>query len=511
MDLMKLKSNAVNSVLLCIIIAFNLQGCMPPEMPSLQDSQPSSGTEAAAPSPTAIRITPLPTRPNYQPGELVDYTAQTGDTLPALAVRFNTTEREIRENNPVIPKDVTTLPPGFPMKIPIYYRSLWGSPYQILPDWLFINGPAERDFDTVAFVNSQPGWFKTFSVSTLTQTLVGGQIINHIAVDYSVSPRLLLAIVEYKTGALSQSEHTEDSTYPLGLNDHMHQGLFSELTLAANNLNNYYYEYKTGQLTSIERQDGSLEHPDPWQNAASVALQTFFSKVLPIDQYNTAISSEGFAKTYARLFGDPWANPQPHIPGSLTQPPMQLPFANGVAWAFTGGPHTGYGEGEPFSALDFAPPAVVGGCTPTEEYARAVADGIIARTGDAELVLDLDGDNDERTGWTVYYLHLSNSSLIPVGSKVKAGDPLGHPSCEGGHATGTHVHIARKYNGEWIPAGGLLAFNLNGWVAENGDAAYEGKLVRFTKVVRACDCSDQASQLTAASLAEEMNSNQSNP
>ena len=40
-------------------------------------------------------IAPQAERPLYAPGELVDYTAQAGDTLPVLAVRFNTTVEEI--------------------------------------------------------------------------------------------------------------------------------------------------------------------------------------------------------------------------------------------------------------------------------------------------------------------------------------------------------------------------------------------------------------------------------
>ena len=67
-------------------------------------------------------ITPFPTRRAYEPGELVEYIAQTGDTLP-LATRFNTTESEIRKANPIIPDDAT-MPPGMPMQIPIYYRPL---------------------------------------------------------------------------------------------------------------------------------------------------------------------------------------------------------------------------------------------------------------------------------------------------------------------------------------------------------------------------------------------------
>ncbi|HBA92316.1 MAG TPA: hypothetical protein DCZ08_11435 [Anaerolineaceae bacterium] len=78
------------------------------------------------------------------------------------------------------------------------------------------------------------------------------------------------------------------------------------------------------------------------------------------------------------------------------------------------------------------------------------------------------------------------------------GDPIGMPSCEGGRATGSHVHIARKYNGEWILAEGPLAFNLEGWVAKNGEAAYDGTLTKLGHSIRACVCSDRNSQIQAS-------------
>src|SRR3989304_4205250 len=94
--------------------------------------------------------TPLPTRTTYKPGELVDYTAQSGDTLPALAARFNTTIDEILEANPQVPRAATTMPPGMPMKIPIYYMALWITPFQFLPDQSYVNGPASIGFSTAA-------------------------------------------------------------------------------------------------------------------------------------------------------------------------------------------------------------------------------------------------------------------------------------------------------------------------------------------------------------------------
>ena len=114
-------------------------------------------------APTAI---PAPTsgRPEYGPGELVDYTAQNGDTLPALAERFNTTVEEIMEANPIIPREATTMPPGLPMKIPIYYLPLWGTAYQSIPDHAFVNGPAQIGFSTSAFISSTSGWLKNYRV-----------------------------------------------------------------------------------------------------------------------------------------------------------------------------------------------------------------------------------------------------------------------------------------------------------------------------------------------------------
>ena len=125
-----------------------------------------------------------------------------------------------------------------------------------------------------------------------------------------------------------------------------------------------------------------------------------------------------------------------------------------------------------------------------------MADGVIDRVADGIAVLDLDGDGDERTGWVVFYLHIAEKDRIAVGTVVEQGDPIGHPSCEGGTATGTHVHIARKYNGEWIPAVGMIPFSLEGWTPIEGSTAYQGKLVRGSEEVIASMLSGTTSMIT---------------
>jgi murein DD-endopeptidase MepM/ murein hydrolase activator NlpD len=321
-----------------------------------------------------------------------------------------------------------------------------------------------------------------------------------VATNYSISPRLLLALLEDQSGALTQPEQPS-GYYLLGLRRSFYVGPYLQLVLAANTLNHGYYLFRSGELTELELLDKTIMRPDPWQNAGSVALQYYFSRLYSGDPYFAAIGPDGLARTYQIHFGDPWADPAAILPGSLQQPPLRFPFQPGRVWAYTGGPHTGWGTGEPFAAIDFAPGSDKTGCVnvPADEYVTAMADGLVVRSDIDGTIIDLDKDGDERTGWTLYYLHIATHGRVPVGREVRAGEPIGYPSCEGGRVTGTHVHVARKYNGEWILADGPLAFNLEGWVAHDGVAAYGGTLTRGPLTIIACVCSDAASQVVSNS------------
>ncbi len=473
------KNWAILITVCCILFTLLLTSCQPkaePVSPLLE------GTVEAVPEESLATL--MPERPKYQPGELVDYFAQTGDMLPVLAIHFNTTVEEILEANPFIPADATTLPPGMPMKIPIYYKSFWGTPFKILPDNLYVNGPAQVDFDTQAFVDQHPGWLRDYRDYVAGARRTGAGVVDYVAQNFSISPRLLLALLEYQTGALSQPEFPSEisQNYPLGQEQRKYRGLYLQLVWAANTLNNGYYSWRNGNLTTIDLPGGTIEHPDPWQTAASVAFQYYFSVGYSGNDYQVDIGPEGVAQVYRDLFGDPWADVQTHIPGSLQQPELLLPFEGGKTWAYTGGPHTGWGTGEPWSAIDFAPSGVRG-CSSTNEWTTAMISGVVTRSETGIVEIDADGDGDPRTGWTIFYLHIASYQRAPVGTVLEAGDKIGHPSCEGGTSTGTHIHIARKYNGEWIAAEGPLGFDLEGWHVQNGDEPYQGTMTRFSSTV----------------------------
>jgi len=483
--------STLHSAFILLLIFTLLTSCAPNQTVFQFDA-------TAEPVPEATS-TPYISRPKYKPGELVDYTAQTGDTIPGLARRFNTSEEEIFIANPIIPQDVSTLPPGMPMQIPIYYLPLWGSQFQIMPDSAFVNGPAATEFDTQSFVDAYPGWLKDYKDYAGKENRNGAEIVDFVAINFSVSPRLLLALLEYQAGALTEMEEPE-TPYTLGyIEPKFHKGMYLQLIWAANTLNNGYYGWRSGDLTEFDRKDGSLERPDPWQNAATVGIQYYFSRNQAGVTYERAIGAEGLLKTYTNLFGDPHADERIHILGSLKQPEFILPFPRGRTWTYTGAPHTGWGEGVPFAALDFAPPTEFSGCFVAEpqQYSTAIASGMVTRVDRGLVMLDLDMDGDERTGWAILYLHVATLERAKLGAILNAGDLVGYPSCEGGKTTGTHVHISRKYNGEWIAADSPIPFDMEGWIPHNGTTAYEGSLSRNGIIVTASSVSDTYSRITA--------------
>jgi murein DD-endopeptidase MepM/ murein hydrolase activator NlpD len=216
-----------------------------------------------------------------------------------------------------------------------------------------------------------------------------------------------------------------------------------------------------------------------------------FSLLYPENEWRHAVSDGGIFEIYTRLFGYPFdVAVDPLLPPGLAQPTIQLPFESGVPWVYSGGPHGGWGNGSAWAALDFAPRGEMLGCNQSTDWVVAAVDGLIARADNGAVVQDLDGDGYEQTGWTILYMHIAPEGRVQAGETVRAGERIGHPSCEGGVANATHLHLARRYNGEWIPASGALPFVLDGWVSISDGVLYDGSLQRAGISVEACECRD---------------------
>ena len=369
--------------------------------------------------------------------------------------------------------------------------------FKLIPDSELVYSPTVSDFSVEGAIKYRQGFLKAYSEDVGGGVVLSGvEIIDYVALSYSVNPRLLLAILEYRGGWLSDPlPEGARMDYPMGIVKAGREGLLRQMLDATDALNAGYYGWKYRGQVTLALGDGQVLYYAPTLNAGTVGVQHMLSLTADPAQWQQDVGPEGFFQTYLALFGDPFARGyEPLTPPDLQQPELALPFPRGEEWVFTGGPHGGYNSGSAWAAVDFAPPKppdevleTEGACYVSEHWVTAAASGVVARSGFGYVVLDLDGDGDEHTGWTLVYLHVDDKGRIAEGETVQTGDRLGHPSCQGGFSNGTHLHFARRYNGEWIPvdcavcAPGVSAprLVLSGWVFHGlPGQEYQGYAVR---------------------------------
>ena len=428
------------------------------------------------------------------------YYSQNGDWLPAVARRFGVEVGEIASPKPL--SDKGFIDAGTLLIIPDRHKDdvQYTQSVQFIPDSEFVFSATAVDFDITAYVRDAGGYLSTYrEYLGSTGWTSGAGVIERAAYENSVNPRLLLAILDYESRWVrGRPENQFRSDYPMGYENFRNKGMFGQLAWAVNQLSMGYYGWRTGTLTEITFLDGSKLQIDPTLNAGTVAIMVLFSRQHTLNEWLRIMDqTSGFMAFYQDMFGDPWARAEasgPVFPPGLTQPAMALPFETHTPWVFTGGPHSAWEHDGPLAALDFAPASEKTGCDPSTTWILSTAPGLVVRTGKGLVVVDLDGDGSEQTGWNILYLHVANQSRVSKGQWVETNDLIGHASCEGGKATGTHLHFARKYNGEWVVADGPIPFILSGWTVLAGDRPYLGKLVKGNKVIVA-DVNGQARAL----------------
>jgi LasA protease len=465
----------------------------PPELtpPPPQAEPPSAST------PVGSLRTATPGEGSQRPGEQSAalsfiYFVQSGDTLPALAGRFGVDPIYITSPQGIPPEAYVSgafLPPGQELYIPNVLGEI-PYPSALLPDSEVIYSPSTVGFSVPEFIALAGGYLSTYGELVDGEWFSGADILQRVASETSANPRFLLAILEYRSGwVYGQPAYPQAVSHPIGFNVPDYRGLYKELVLTANHLNIGYYRWRQGTMTDLKFADGTAVRFSPDLNPGTVAVQHLFARLYRQASWIEALHGpDNFLSVHARMFGDPWARAaqvEPLFPAGLTQVELELPFPRGEQWSYTGGPHQSWNSGSPAGAVDFAPVTGEPVCAVSRAWVTASAPGIVTRSSHSVVAVDLDGDGYEQTGWVLVYLHLPQDGRVPAGAWVNTDDPLGHPSCERGENTGTHVHLARKYNGEWVPAEGPLPFILSGWKVNAGSRPYEGTLTKGDQVITA--------------------------
>ncbi len=437
--------------------------------------------------------------PDYaNPGAVYRYYARSGDTLKSLSQRFHVAPQQIISPVPIPEADMIS--PGQELVIP-NINEAWLPSGLLLPDNELINSRSSIGFDIEAYLAGTGGFLNSYQESVNGQSLSGAQIIERVSIEASINPKVLLAFLEYRSGWVrSQTVSSDSLEHPVGFRVPGYQGLYLEMVLTGTHLNAGYYGWRDGTLRYLKFSDGSQSQPHPTINAGTAAVQNLFAKFYrQVSWKENLYASDGFRQLYTDMFGDPWSQgnqTDPIFPPGIVQPGLELPFSPGERWSLTGGPHYSWNTGSPRGALDFAPVTGEPACAVSRAWVLASASGRVVRSAQNVVVIDLDGDGHEQTGWNIVYVHIAEQDSIGMGEYVDLDQSIGHPSCERGRATGTHVHIARKYNGEWLFADERLPFNLSGWQVVVGSNNYQGQLIRDGQTVSASPSGNASTSIT---------------
>ncbi len=415
---------------------------------------------------------------------ILEHTVSLGETLNTIAEQYGVDGRTLMIYNNI--ENGNLILPGQVLRIPDSTQSNIEEPApqqnadsEIISDHELVYGLDARNFNIDHFLQSYDGYLLTLQEEVEGQLLGGSEIVQLVADRHSINPKLLLALLEYDAGALTQAQPA-DSDYILGYENEGAEGLYRQLSWAANLLNWGFYSRADGSTTSFTVSDTPVDFSSEISDGTA-GVQNYLGARdgITYNRWLHDVGPDGFAELYRDLFGDSAVDAgTPLLPDELYAPALLLPWESGETWHLSSGPHGGWNSGSAWAALDFVPSDIEYGCVPSESWVTAVAGGVITRSGLGAVVLDLDGDGYAGSGWAITYMHLDNNQRIAAGMVVDAGDRIGHPGCEGGFSNGTHLHLARTYNGRWISADGDIPFNLSGWISGGEGYEYNGWLVR---------------------------------
>ncbi|HQL39430.1 MAG TPA: hypothetical protein PKV95_08140, partial [Anaerolineaceae bacterium] len=327
---------------------------------------------------TLFAPTATPSVSNTPRPPLLYYT-QSGDTMEGVAARFGVQPGEITSPKPLVGGGF--LNPGQLLMIPDVLDGIEPMA-KLLPDCEVVYSACALDFNIENYVNQAGGYLSRYTEYLDNHTYTGSEIVEKVAVENSLNPRLILALIEYQGHwVFGDPQNLAETDYPLGWIVYSRKGLYKQLTWAVHEINRAYFGWRSGSQTAITFANGDALRLNPQINAGTAALLSIMARVYSqMDWAGVTYGTDSLPILYEQMFGSPWQRAQsvePLITPNLEQPNLELPYRVGHAWSYTGGPHPVWGEDSPFGALDFAPPDEVKGCTPSLDWVTAPAPGLV--------------------------------------------------------------------------------------------------------------------------------------
>jgi hypothetical protein len=321
---------------------------------------------------------------------------------------------------------------------------------------------------------------EAFLASQAPHLLPYAEQISHWAGYSSISPRVLLALMEQQSGVLrNPNQSAKQMAQPFA-------------TLSAK-------QDFASQLQDVADQLATRLYREPQHAAATEfsniqpasALDFLFTspttKQLPqLQDAKQTAAANSFSNIYRQLFAEDFI-PERHQSESLLDEDtpvilagpangfLQFPFPLGQSW-HVGGAHTNTGSGNyPMSSLDMSQ----GGGWGSNQSGRWVA---ASAAGNFKRHSSCFAEVVHSGGWSTTYYHLMNiqyNTGATVSKNTKIANPAntkGQALCNGGASTGPHQHWSLKQNGSWTHLNGVY---VSGWQITATGSSYDTNCSRY--------------------------------
>jgi LasA protease len=291
------------------------------------------------------------------------------------------------------------------------------------------------------------------------------QFIAHWCGFYSISPKVLLTILEMQSALVSTPPPAGVLANPLaGLvpGDGFEQQVLNALSALFQD----FHAYRNATAASPAAAA---------TNAATYALLNLLRGQASPQAFGPGIEQARarFLETLSRMFPEPLASIE-SSDAIADVPPvdlLQFPWKNGVWWV-VGGAHTttGMDDGSPMSSLDSSRGGQGWGADTSTDYVVAAHAGTVTVFSSCNVRVT------SASGWQTNYYHLGGV-IVSTGQHVAANQTLGvyantaaQAVCEGGSSSGPHVHYSLLKDGVHNSLNGVT---WNGYVIQPGRYSYD--------------------------------------
>ena len=249
-----------------------------------QPPTPDLSQPILTPTPDAAHVLPELRTQDEQ------YVVQYGDALGKIARRYQIGLPALVAANQLANPDYLEV--GQVLVIPATQPGPTGPAFKVIPDSELVFGPASVGFDITEFVRRYDSYLLRYEQEVEGRILSGPQIVARVAQDFSVNPRLLLAILEYQSGWVTRANPgVATRETPILVAESWRTGLYFQLAWVANNLNRGFYLWRVGGVGFWPLPDGEVVPAEPTLNAATAGVQYMFSLIYTRSDWERAITA----------------------------------------------------------------------------------------------------------------------------------------------------------------------------------------------------------------------------